>query len=292
MSKSSAAARAGRTSRNSRNAGFGASRRRGGHLSVVESFTRPQRTMPFLIALTIWRWRWELAVLIAGVIGYVHLAGLELSRAEWILLAEIPIAVVAIPFTRRFVRNRLLCVYTRHRLRSCLAQVRAMNPSGQLPLVVSAVSTRVGEKLWLIMRPGLSVNDIAAQTEEIASACWAGESRVTRSKRFACLVRVDVIRRDSLGRELVPNPLTQLRNGGFIATGRDYTNLHTGAEFSPRRPGSADPEGLLADLAFPQPGRPADPPAPRKRPSGTRPSTPPGTPPVTGHNGEDLSDYV
>ncbi len=291
MSKSSAAARSGRTSRTSRSSGFGASRRRGGHLSVVETLTRPQRTMPFLLALTLWRWRWELVLLIAGIAGYVHLAGLELSQAEWILLAEIPLALVAVPFTRRFLRNRCLCLYSRHRLRSCLAQVRAMNPSGQLPLIVAAVSTRVGEKLWLILRPGLSVDDISSQTEEIAAACWAGESRVTRSKRFACLVRVDVIRRDSLGRELVPNPLTQLRTGGFVTTAREYTNLATGAEFSPRRPGSADPDGLFADLAQPQPERPAEPPA-RKRPFGTRSSTPPGAPGVTGHNGEDLSDYV
>lgn len=291
MSKSTAAARVGRTPRSFRSSGnrrFGARR---GHLAAVEMFTRPERSMPVLILLCIWRWRWELLWLSAGIAGYLYARHLELSTAEWILVAEVPIALVAIPATRRFLRNRIWCVITRHRIRLCLAEMRAMNHSGRLPFVLTARSTRVGERLWLVLRPGLAVDDIATRAEALASACWAAETRVARAKRYATFVRVDIIRRDSLGRELVANPLTQLRNGGFVASQRDYTNLYTGAAFSPHRPGSADPDGLLADLAQPQ--RPADPPAPqRKRPFGVRPSTPPGTAAVIGHNGEDLSDYV
>ncbi|WP_329474987.1 hypothetical protein OG555_25080 [Kribbella sp. NBC_01484] len=39
----------------------------------VETITRPSKTLPVIIALTLWRWRWELACLTALAVVYYHL---------------------------------------------------------------------------------------------------------------------------------------------------------------------------------------------------------------------------
>jgi hypothetical protein len=297
MSKSSAAARTGRMSRTSRTpsrTGSGFGRRSRGQLAAIEMFTRPGQSWPVMILLGLWRWRWELLWLAAGIAAYLWISAAQFSTAELVLLAEIPIAVLAIPFTRTFVFNRVWCVITRHRLRLCLAEMRAMNHSGHLPLILACRSTKVGEAVWLWLRPGLSITDLANQTETIAVACWAGDVRVSRHKRLATLVRVEVIRRDPLTDATVANPLTLLRTVTRLPAQKTYTNLHTGAAFSPRVPGSADPEGLFVDDPAPQHQQqlPESKPA-RKRPFGqARPTTPPGTSPVIGHNGEDITDYV
>jgi hypothetical protein len=44
--------------------------------------------------------------------------------------------------------------------------------------------------------------------EEIAAACWARTSRITRSVRFAHLVTIEIVRRDPLAAaRVIPSPL-------------------------------------------------------------------------------------
>jgi hypothetical protein len=129
----------------------------------------------------------------------------------------------------------------------------------------------VGERLWLWMLPGLSVLDLENRTEVIAAACWARDARIQRSRRLATLVRVDVIRRDPLGKpKPIPNPLV------------DAADRVTPIDRAPVIPIQARPNG----------NRPA--PTAPESPTTTTTTEPAATTegPRLLLNGEDVSDYV
>ena len=99
----------------------------------------------------------------------------------------------------------LWCLIVRHRLRTCFAAFIATNRDGTLPLILLARPTPAGERVWLWLRPGLSVKDLEqdGQVQKLAVACWANEARVTRaSRRYAALIRVDITRRDTLANKV------------------------------------------------------------------------------------------
>ena len=83
-------------------------------------------------------------------------------------------------------------------MRSCLAQVRALNHDGNLPWFLWTRPTPVGERVRLWMRPGLAAKDIENAADYLAAACMAREVRVTACRSMTALVIVDVIRRDPL----------------------------------------------------------------------------------------------
>ncbi|GAB2566788.1 hypothetical protein [Kribbella endophytica] len=98
--------------------------RRGSATSAVETITRPSQSLPVIILLSIWRWRWELITL-ATVAYIVHTHGAAItsyfdSNPVW-LNALLVIVLSGWIFTdnlvRRFARNRVWCVITRHRVR-------------------------------------------------------------------------------------------------------------------------------------------------------------------------------
>jgi hypothetical protein len=85
---------------------------------------------------------------------------------------------------------------------------RLHNRRGQVPLILSVRPTPTGSKAVLWCRPGICVDDLTARMEEIAAACWARTSRITRSIRFAHLVTIEIVRRDPLAAaHIIPSPL-------------------------------------------------------------------------------------
>jgi hypothetical protein len=62
-----------------------------------------------------------------------------------------------------------------------------------------AKPTRVGESLWIWLRPGLARENLLERLDQIAVACWADKVTIERaSATNAALVRVDISRRDAL----------------------------------------------------------------------------------------------
>jgi hypothetical protein len=102
------------------------------------------------------------------------------SRSRWWLLAVVG------------------CLLTRHRLRTALAELRLGSRAGRLPVLLALLPTPVGERVWLCCPVGVAAEDIAEETERLRSACYAREVRVTRDRRCAALVTVEVVRRDPL----------------------------------------------------------------------------------------------
>ncbi len=147
---------------------------------------------------TFWRFRTELAVVAGGLA-----AGTALTRAvtlSWavMVLAAVVAVVLVLPWSRRFLGRRAWCVITRHRLQRVFFETRMHTRSGRLSLIVWIRPTQVGERAWVLCRAGICADDLEAHTGEIAAACYAREARIERSRRWAQLVTVDVVRRDTL----------------------------------------------------------------------------------------------
>ena len=187
----------------------GAGRGRGTAADAVETFTRPNKTLPVVLTLIAWRWRWEL-ILLAGCLTagiWLHTQA-DLDGTQTLVLLAYPLIVLlAVGPSRRFLRNRFWCVVTRHRVRACLTEMRTLNYSGNIPFIAFCRSTKVGESVWLWMRPGLSELDLKERAENFASACWARDARIERARWNAALIRIDIDRRDPLSKKHITSPL-------------------------------------------------------------------------------------
>ncbi|WP_203779404.1 hypothetical protein [Paractinoplanes rishiriensis] len=162
------------------------------------------RIWPVLRAL--WWWSLEItasALLVAGWVTLAHAATWWLASMAVLLVAVVCTAVGPV---RRFLVALSWCLLVRHRLRLCFTGIVRNATSGSggsrpvpVPLLLWARPTPAGERVWLWLRPGLSLDDLEGKTARIAVACMAKQARVVAaSERFAAFVRVDLGRRDAL----------------------------------------------------------------------------------------------
>lgn len=245
---------------------------------AIELFIRPEQSMPVLVAGWFWRTRYELVLVVGYLAAYLWLDTLMPTWGVVSILVSVLVVVVVIGPVRRFVHARVMCVVTRHRMRSCLVQVRAMNHDGHLPWFIWTRPTGVGERVRLWMRPGLAGRDIENAADHIAAACFAREARVTVSRRRAALVTVDVVRRDPLVTgSTFDSPLVGLPTEfGHTTATREYASA----------PVMPTPRPSLS--AVPNPA-PATAKRTTKKPTHPAPARE-GSPVLVG--GEDVTDYV
>jgi hypothetical protein len=157
---------------------------------------------------TLFRFRAELATLTVTAIG-----GWELAKAMTVLwavaiLITVVIVVTVLPWTRRFALRRAWCVLSRHRIQRACFETRMHTRSGRLPLVLRIHPTRVGERALIWCRAGICATDFEAHTPEIAAACYARQARVKGHKRWAQLLYLDIVRRDTLAaHHVIPSGL-------------------------------------------------------------------------------------
>lgn len=145
-----------------------------------------------------WRWRSEIGLLTGGASGFFecwHCIGLDLTGVA--VGGGVALAV-ALPWPRRFLAARFWCLLTRHRLQTVMWELRLHTRAFRLPLVLWTRPTPVGERVFLLLRAGLSAEDFTGNTAELATACGAREVRVTAVRRNSALIVLDVIRRDLL----------------------------------------------------------------------------------------------
>ncbi|MEV5694195.1 hypothetical protein AB0L43_23565 [Micromonospora globbae] len=220
-----------------------------------------------------WHWLPEIVLGLAAVYGW----NTVMQSTSLVVSLLIVALVVGLPAAIGPVRRRIMavtwCLIVRHRLRLCFAAFIATNRHGSLPLILLARPTPAGERVWVWLRPGLSLRDLEqeGQVQKLAVACWANEVRVMRaSRRYAALIRVDITRREPLAATIV-SPLP------------DYvpTDVPANAPTSPGMP----PVGLdLPDVPDEPVTTTADTPRPR------RPRNTPTT--TTNPTGFDPSDYA
>jgi hypothetical protein len=146
----------------------------------------------------VWRWRSELGLLSGGTAGYLECAHCVGLVPAAVALGGAAVLAAALPWSRRTPLGRFWCLVTRHRLQTVFWELRLHTRAYRLPLVLWIRPTPVGERAWVLLRAGLCADDFIKAIPEIASACVAREARATGSRRFAPLVKIDVIRRDLL----------------------------------------------------------------------------------------------
>lgn len=146
-----------------------------------------------------------------------------------------------LPWTWRYLVRRAAAVMTRHRLRQTLVECRVVNFSRACPVFLWSRPTRVGETVWLLLRAGISADDVADRAPEIAAGCFAREARVTACTSMTALVRVEVIRRDPLAPESIDSEL------GPWAVGWDSPVIPLGA--TPAAPAAASTTSDSAAVA-------------------------------------------
>src|SRR5437016_11584687 len=181
--------------------------------------TRNHRNNPYVLdrafvqvrhsaAGVIWRFRTELSVLMTGIAGLWELARAVTSAWMMVILIMSATAVTVLPWARRFVIRRAWCVLSRHRIQKVCFETRMHTRSGRLPLVLRIHPTKVGERALIWCRAGICAADFEAHTPEIAAACYARQARVEGNRRWAQLVQLDLVRRDTLGaHHVIPSGL-------------------------------------------------------------------------------------
>lgn len=167
----------------------------------------------------IWWWLPEITIGMAAVYGWIALANATPALLTLAILAPLVGIPAAVPAIRRPVKAIAMCFIVRHRLRVCFSQFIIANKSGSLPLILWARPTPVGERVWVYLRPGLSLSRLQSRLDEIAVTCHATSVLVelaSESKKAAYL-RFDIKRREVLTAN-VKSSLPDMVNTNVIPT--------------------------------------------------------------------------
>ena len=157
---------------------------------------------------TIWRFRTELATLAIVTATVWKLATTVATAWMVIIFTASFVMVTVLPWPRRFIVRRAWCVLSRHRIQRVCFETRMHTRSGRLPLVLRISPTKVGERALIWCRAGICAEDFEAHAAEIAAACYARQARIEGSKRWAQLVQLDIVRRDTLApHHVIPSGL-------------------------------------------------------------------------------------
>ncbi|MEU7930228.1 hypothetical protein [Micromonospora echinofusca] len=160
----------------------------------------------------LWWWLPETALTVLVLTFWVQLANHTPAVVTLVVVALVVGVPAAIPTIRRQVVAWAWCLIVRHRLRVCFAQFIIANQSGSLPLILWAKPTPVGERVWVYLRPGLSLADLEGRLDRIAVTCHASTALVERaSDGNAAYLRFDIKRREVLTAQ-VGSPLVDVIN--------------------------------------------------------------------------------
>jgi hypothetical protein len=163
----------------------------------------------------LWWWSLEITAGIGLTYGWITLANATPALITLAILAPLVGVPAIVPAIRRRIVALAWCVIVRHRLRVCFSQFIIANKSGSLPLILWARPTPVGERVWVYLRPGLSLARLQTRLDEIAVTCHATSALVelaSHSKKAAYL-RFDIKRREVLNAK-VKSSLPQLVETG------------------------------------------------------------------------------
>ncbi|BCJ55079.1 hypothetical protein Asp14428_65540 [Actinoplanes sp. NBRC 14428] len=173
----------------------------------------------------LWWWTPEISAGLALVYGWIALANATPALVTLAIVAPLVGIPVAVPAVRRRITALAWCFIVRHRLRVCFSQFIIANRSGSLPLILWARPTPVGERVWVYLRPGLSLSRLQSRLDEIAVTCHASSVLVelASDSKKAAYLRFDIKRREVLTAN-VGSPLVGVVDTENIPTVRPNSN--------------------------------------------------------------------
>ncbi|MEU7716356.1 hypothetical protein AB0B03_30970 [Micromonospora chalcea] len=224
----------------------------------------------------LWWWTPEIGITTALGAAWVQLVNHTSTPVTLLVVALVVGVPAAVPVSRRFLVAWTWCLVVRHRLRVCFAQFIIANQSGSLPLILWAKPTPVGERVWVYLRPGLSLADLEGRLDRIAVACHASTALVERaSDRNAAYLRFDIKRREVLTAQ-VGSPLVDVIDPDTPATERIPATVPTALDL---------PDIDAPTVTLPTQGRPA-----AKKPATTANGSKPAA--STASDVDDVSDWI
>ncbi len=196
-------------------------------IGLVTAFIAAALVAIWPVIRTLWWWAPEITLALALVAGWIELA----DHTTLPYRIGIVITLIGVPVAIRPVRQPIIavcwCLITRHRIRVCFSEFIITNRTGSLPLILWAIPTRVGERVWIHLRPGLALTDLQDRADLIAVACWADTAIAERAPGFnAAFVRLDIKRRDALTAP-ASTPLLDLITPGTPPRDRDTLPVPT-----------------------------------------------------------------
>jgi hypothetical protein len=180
----------------------------------------------------VWWWIPETVIIGALVFGWIELA----EHTTLIYRLAFMAVIVGVPAAVTPVRTRInaltWCLVTRHRVRACFSEFIITNRTGSLPLILWAMPTPAGERVWIWLRPGLALDDVLDRLDKIAVACWATAAVAEAASRSnAAFIRLDIKRRDVLTKT-IPSPLLGMIHAGTPTARRDPVDIPTALDLS------------------------------------------------------------
>jgi hypothetical protein len=182
----------------------------------------------------LWWWLPEIIAVAVLVYGFTYLCQHTPLYVRLAVVLSVA-APAAFPQVRAEVMKVAYCFISRHRIRTCFAEFIIGNNRASLPFLLWAKPTRVGESVWVWLRPGLSAGSLNERLEQIAVACWADKVTIERaSTTNAAYLRIDITRRDALT-GTVASPLTEHLDTptpgfSFTPAGDDLTTGNVGLD--------------------------------------------------------------
>ncbi|MET8278751.1 hypothetical protein [Micromonospora sp. NPDC005174] len=220
----------------------------------------------------LWWWSTEIVLSVLLLTFWVQLANHTPTVVTLLVVALVVGVPAAIPAARRQVIAWTWCLVVRHRLRVCFAQFIIANQSGSLPLILWARPTPVGERVWVYLRPGLSMADLEGRLDKIAVTCHASTALVERaSDGNAAYLRFDIKRREVLTAQ-VNSPLVDVINPDTPTADRPTPVIPTALD--------------LPDVDAPTITLPAQPKKPVTTANGSKPAA------SSAPDAEDVSDWI
>ena len=224
----------------------------------------------------IWWWAPETVITGSLVFGWIELAEHTTLFYRLAVMAVICGVPAAIKPVRARINQVTWCLVTRHRIRTSFSEFIIKNRTGSLPLILWARPTPVGERVWIWLRPGLSLDDLLDRLDKIAVACWATAALAEAASRSnAAFVRMDIKRRDVLT-GTITSPLLDLIKSSTPAAERDTAELPTALDL---------PQVAASEVTSIRP-------TPLKRPDHSRTPAPASPPAPAASDGSDITDWI
>jgi hypothetical protein len=149
------------------------------------------RPNPFVI---FWRWRYELGLTLFLGIALLSLASTVGWWWELALIGAVGGVVATWPTARRHVIVQSWRIVTPHRVRTACKQAWIHSRWGKIPIILMTTAEPFGERVYMWLRAGVSVEYLIEARALLATACWADDVHVARHERFAHIAILDVIR--------------------------------------------------------------------------------------------------
>ena len=176
---------------------------------MARSSARTRKDTPYLLdrvfvqvhrsaAGVLWRFRTEWQPASRQPLASGNWTGPSPRPGRWSSSPLSAVLVTVLPPIRRQVTRRVCCTLSRHRIHRVCFETRMHTRSGRLPLVLRIFPTQVGERAVIWCRAGICAEDFELNAAEIAAACYARQARIEGHRRWAQIVILDIVRRDTL----------------------------------------------------------------------------------------------